>query len=66
MAVLLEASSERACKTDDLAGSSGKACLYAASSLLVWGAAMTPAEIIGKKCGNRHFACGGRSFYKQC
>ena len=69
-AVLIEASSERACKTDALAGSSDQACLFAASRSLVRdggkGAIRGPAEIIGKNCDNGHFASGGRAFYEQC
>jgi len=47
----LEASSERACKTDALAGSSDQACLSAASWSLVmaWAAIRSPAKIIGEK-----------------
>ena len=46
----LEASSERACKTDALAGSSDQACLSATSWSLLWGTAIrSNAEIIGKK-----------------
>jgi hypothetical protein len=45
-----EASSERACKTDALAGSSDQACLSAAAWSLVWRAAIrSNAEIIGEK-----------------
>jgi hypothetical protein len=64
----LEASSEQACKTDALAGSSDQACLSPASWSLVWGAAIrSHAEIIRKtECDNPHFASGGQALHEQC
>jgi len=63
----LEASSERACKTDALAGSSDQACLSTAFWSLVWEAAIrSHAEIIGKKeCDNRHIAKWTQSYQKE-
>jgi len=58
--------SERAKRTLWLVAATKLVCPLLPGRLCEGAEIRSPAEIIGKKCYNRHFASGGRAFYEQC